>query len=441
MPDGFALAALSQALRTRVQQAISEAADVAQTGQFDVVSKPPEVLAVPAPGKATLTLYPFRLIPNSGWSSSRQTAYSPAGQRRANALLALDVQYLLAGYSPEAGDVERVLGLALLGLHETPQLSRALLLAAAGGTFPANSPLPQALRDLADQPAPITIAPQPLELEAVSQLWSALNSGLRTGMVYTVGTLLIESRRRAASAPPVREGRLSVTQLRAPYIAKTLFAASASGPFQERTVASPGELLRIEGSGLRGDVTQLLVGDRAVPATEVAPDRVEAQLPGDLRPGLVTLQVRQEWPKPKGKLPPPATGTISGERSNIVPLSIRPVLRTATPLSAGNRTVRPNGRITFDVTIRFAVAVGSKQRLELLLNAVAAGPNGSFESFAFSAAVPAASAAETSVTQRTVQISSVPAGDYLARVVVDGAESALRENNAGVTGPILAVPA
>ena len=240
MPDGFALAALSQALRTRVRQVIAAAADQAQTGQFDIVSKPPELLASPAPGKATLTLYPCRLIPNPGWASSRQAAYAPTGERQASALLALDVQYVLAGYAPQADDVERVLGQALLALHETPQLSRTLILDAAAGAFPSNSPLPQALRELADQPAPITIQPLPLQLEDFSNLWSALNSGVRTGMVYLVGTLLMESRRRAASAPPVREGRLSVTQLRVPTITRLTFAPTATGTFRERAIAGSG---------------------------------------------------------------------------------------------------------------------------------------------------------------------------------------------------------
>ncbi|HKX90970.1 MAG TPA: DUF4255 domain-containing protein [Sphingomicrobium sp.] len=442
MPDGFALAALSQALRTRVRQAITEAADVAQTGQFDIVSKHPELLASPTPGKATLTLYPCRLVPNPGWASSRQAAYSPRGERRANSLLALDVQYVLAGYSPEAGDVERVLGLALLGLHETPQLSRSLLLAAASGNFPANSPLPQALRDLADQPAPITIAPQPLELEALSQLWSTLNSGVRTGMVYLVGTLLMESRRRAASAPPVREGRLSVTQLRAPNILRTLFATTTAGPFRERTVASPGEILRIEGSGLRGDVTRLLVGDRSVAVDPAAlrPDRLEAALPGNLRPGLVTLQVQQDWPKPKGKQPPPATGVVPGERSNIVPIAIRPVLAGAGTFTVDGRLDLPDGKVSFDVTAKFAVPVGRKQRFELLLNATTAAADGTFGTFAFAAPTPT-TGGDTNTTQRKVTIVGVAAGTYLARVVVDGAESALNEDATGVTGPIVTVPA
>jgi hypothetical protein len=159
MPDGFALAALSHAMRTRVRQSISDAADVQQTGQFDVVSKAPDQLATANPAKATLTVYPWRFIPNPSWASSRQAAYSSTGERRASPLLALDVLFVLAAYAKDNADAEAVLGLALLALHETPQLSRELLQAMSAGTFPNGSPLPQALRDLATQAAPITVEP------------------------------------------------------------------------------------------------------------------------------------------------------------------------------------------------------------------------------------------------------------------------------------------
>ena len=443
MPDGFALAALNHAMRTRIRQSITDAADVQQSGQFAVVSQAPDQLAASDPSMATLTVYPWRLAPNPSWASSRQAAYSSQGERRANPLLALDVFYVLGAYAKSSVDAEAVLGLALLGLHETPQLSRELLLAMAGGTFPNGSALPQALRDLAGQQAAICVEPLAYELEELSQIWSTFNSGVRSGMIYRVGTLLIESKRRAASAPPVREGRLSVTQLRAPFIARVLFAATPTGPFTQRAIASPGETLRIEGAGLRGDVTAIALGALVVPTdpARLRQDRIEIDLPANLRPGVITLQVVQDWPKPSGDLPPPAAGLIAGERSNLVPAAIRPVLRATAPFSFGNRTSGVDGAISFDVTVRFAVRVGRRQRCELMLNALSAGGDGRFASFAFAAPTPDPAVPDTAVQTRVVPISGVPPGSYLARAVVDGAESALVEGATGITGPIVTVPA
>lgn len=443
MSDGFALAALSYALRNRIQQWIGKTTDVAQTGQFDIVTRAPEQLAATAPGRVTMTVYPWKLVPNPGWASSRGTAYGPRGERRDSPLLALDAYYVLAGYAPATADADAVLGWAMLAMHETPRISRELMQSLANGVTPASSPLGQALRDLADQPAPIAIEPVSYELEEFSQVWSTLNCGARSGMIYRVGTLLIESRHRAASAPPVREGRLSVSQLRAPQIARMLFASSAADRFSERALATPGEVLRLEGSGLKGDITHVAFGDVVVPAdpARLRSDQLELDVPSGLRPGVVTLQVRHDWPKPAGKLPPPANGTIPGERSNLLPLAIRPVLRTNDPFTIGNRQEDADQVVSFDVTAHFAVSVGSLQRVELLLNATAAGPDGRYASFAFTASPPAPGVPDTNVANRQITIQGVRAGAYLARVVVDGAESALREDGTGVAGPLLAVPA
>lgn len=443
MPDGFAIAALNHAMRTRIQQCINDAADVQQTGQFDIVTRPPDQIAAANPARATLSIYPWRLTPNASWMSSRTSAYTPGGERRDSPLLAVDLLYVLAAYGQDSSAGDAPLGLALIGLHETPVLTRERLRAMAAANFPNGSPLPQALRDLAEQPAAITVEPLFHEMEEFSQIWSTFNSGVRTGMLYRVGTLLMESPRRAASAPPVRERRHSVSLLRGPVVQRVLVGVTGAGPFAVRTLAWPGEVVRLEGSGLRGAVTALAIGAVRVPANpaRLRSDRMEIELPADLRPGLVSLQVRHELPKPPGTLPPPAAGTVTGERSNLVPLAIRPVLRPADSFTIGNRQVTPQGATSFDVTAHFDVAVGSHQRCELLLNAVAAGPDGRFAAFAFVAPQPAPGVPEASVAERVVPVQGVPEGDYLARVVIDGAESALTEDAGGVSGPILAVPA
>ncbi|WP_086606615.1 Pvc16 family protein [Erythrobacter donghaensis] len=441
MPGGLAIAALSHALRFRLRQVIAEE-DSAAIGQIDVVTRAPEQMGTPAITRATLVLYPYRIVPNAGWQSSRGAPYNAAGERQADPLLALDVHYLLAAYSPNAGLPDLALGLGMLALHETPQLTAALLeAAAADSALPGNSPLPQAVQQLADQDAPIKLSTTPLELEGLSQLWSMMNSGLRVGMTYQVSTLLLERQRRRASAPPVREGRLGLTLLRAPFIARLLVApADPAQPFAERALAAPGERLRLVGSGLAGDVTEVWIGDRTLTVTTMAADAMEAAVPADLRPGLSQLRLRHLTPKPVGTLPPPGAGTIPVEQSNLVAIAIRPVLRAANPFVSSGRAV-DDGVVRFTVTVHFAVAVGRLQRAELLLNAVNADANGRFPAYVFQAPDPAPGTADAAVTSRTFTIAGVTPGPYLARVIIDGAESALTSGAAGYDGPIATVPA
>jgi hypothetical protein len=443
MPSGLAIAALSHALRFRLRQLIAEE-DSAQIGTIDVITRAPEQAATPAPTNVTLVLYPYRIVPNAGWQSSRGAPFSSAGERQADPLLALDIQYLIAAYAPMSATAlpDLALGLAMLALHETPQLTKALLQAAAADTsLPGTSPLPQEVRRLANQQAPIKISAMPMDLEPLSQMWSMMNSGLRVGMTYQVGTLLIERQRRRASAPPVREPRLGMTLLKAPEIVRLLVApADPAEAFAERALASPGERLRIEGSGLSGDVTELWVGDRQLTISALLPDGLDASLPANLRPGLAQVKVVHRTPKPVGELPPPGTGTIPVEQSNLVPIAIRPVIRTNTPFSFTNRTVT-DGTVSFTMTVNFAVAVGRLQRAELLLNAVNADANGRFPAFVFQAPDPAPGDVDAAVTSRTFAIAGVTPGPYLARVIIDGAESALTSNATGYDGPIATVPA
>jgi hypothetical protein len=439
MPDGFALAGLCYALRFRIERMIREN-DAAVTGQFELVTRSPELLAATPPAMATLTLYPYQLIPNAGWQSSRASAYSSSGERHADPWLALDIGFVLAGYAPANGEVERVLGLALLAMHETPVLTPEILEAAAGDTFPPGSPLPQAILDLAGQPAPLKVSPLPMDLETLSQLWSALNTGARTGMAYQVGTVLMERRLRRAPAPEVREARLGVVQIRRPTIARLLFAGSPADEFTARSMVAPGEAFRAIGSGLRADITQFILGTRLLTADPalVRPDQVEGVLPADLRPGLSSFQIVHRLNKPEGELPPPAAGDVPGERSNLVPIAVRPVLAAPAVTLAGRQV--DDGVVSFTATAHFTVDVGRRQRAELLLNAMTADGDGNFRAYAFVAPDPPPGTPDSATPTREFTIRDVLAGNYLARVTIDGAESAPTVGPAGYDGPVLAVP-
>lgn len=441
MPDGFGLAALNEAMRFRIDQFLRRF-DSAQVGDVDVVTRAPEVLSAKSPDSVTINVYPWRLEPNASWRACRDPAYSTGGDRREDPWLALDVRYLVCGYGPDP-DLDRALGIALLALHETPRLSPTILEAASNGTFVDSSPLPQALRDLAAQPAPLKVTPVPMTTEALSQLWSMMNAGLRSGMIYEVATLLVEYKAPRGAAPPVAEARLGVTLLRRPSITRMRFSPGppADPVWDDRPVASPGDRILLLGSGLRGDVTELAVGRRVEPlaAADVREDRIEAELPANLRPGVVTVQVRQRWTKPSGVLAPLATGTVPAETSNLLPAMIRPVLDDPAVTLAGRE--EDDGVVSFTATAHFVVAVGRAQRAELLLTARAPDANGRFPSFVVESAPPPPGVPDASVSTRVFTIAGIPEGDYLVRVRVDDGESALASDTGGYSGPILAVPA
>lgn len=440
MPDGFALAALNEAMRFRIDEFLRRF-ESAQVGVFEVVTRAPELLSASNPDTVTITVFPWRFEPNASWKSSRDPAYDSAGERRTNPWLALDVTYLVAGYGPDP-DLDRALGIALLALHETPDLSADILQAASDGTFTDDSPLPQALRDLIEQPAKLRVTPMTVTMEEQSQIWSMMNAGLRPGLLYQVCTLLMEYRAPRGAAPPVAEARLGVTLLRRPVITRMRVAAGppAEPVWSDQPVASPGDRLLLIGTGLRGDITELAIGRRIEPLPDdaVRGDRIAAVLPANLRPGIASIQVRHRWPKPAGEFPPSAAGTIPAETSNLLPAAIRPVLDD--PAVTLSDRQEDEGVVSFTATIHFAVTVGRAQRAELLLTARAADGNGRFASFVFESPPPAPGVPDAAVATRIVPIAGVPEGEYLVRVRVDDAESALRSDAGGYSGPILEVP-
>ena len=439
MPDGFALAAVGEGLRFRIDQMLRRY-DATAVGTFSVVSRAPELLSATPPGQVTLSIYPYQLISNVSWSLHRLPAYSGTGMRREDEWLALDVHYLLCGYGPDP-DVERALGIALLALHETRVLTPAILEAASEGEFPSGSQMPQALRDLAEQPTPVKVTPMATDLERLSQIWSMMNAGLRTGMCYEVGTLLMEQRERRGPAPPVAEARLGVSLLRRPSIARLRFAGASPAPFSDQPVASPGDRFEILGTGLRGDITEVRVGRRvvAVAPANVAQDLIAGTLPADLRPGVTTVQIVHRWPKPEGTIDPPASGNVAVERSNLLPIGIRPVLDDPA-VTLANRT-EEDGIVRFEATAHFDVPVGRRQRAELLLTGTTFDTDGNTRVDAFESVPPASDAPDDDVATKLFNIVGVAAGDYLVRLVLDGVESAMTSGAAGYDGPLLTVPA
>jgi hypothetical protein len=139
-------------------------------------------------------------------------------------------------------------------------------------------------------------------------------------------------------------------------------------------------------------------------------------------------------------LPPPGTGAIPVEQSNLVALAVRPVIRTNSPFAFSNRQVI-DGVVHIEMAVRFAVAVGRLQRAELLLNAINPDANGRFPAYMFRAPDPAPGDVDAAVTSRSFAIAGVTPGPYLVRVIIDGAESQLISNATGYSGPRATVPA
>jgi hypothetical protein len=237
--------------------------------------------------------------PQNGWRSSR-----------GNPPLALSLQYLLTAFpatTTNGGDQEQFahtgLAAAMQALHANPIIEE---------NDPALSPLAQPLVE------PLRIAPEPLDLEALTKLWTSTTEPLRLSVGYQVGLVVIDALEEHAAGPPVRTRRVAVV----PSLGPRLVAVKPPrGSF--------GDELLVEAQGLTSGATFTLARERgdppatdgAWPMTVVAlppapPGHVRLSLPrDDLAPGARRLDVSvSEGGLPVGRdsigltVPPVVTG-------------------------------------------------------------------------------------------------------------------------------------
>jgi uncharacterized protein DUF4255 len=446
MPNALALAAVTAVLRDLLNDGLINHS-VSAALQFEVTVQPPDLLAGSTEGPSNrLNLYLYRTTPNPGWSNVRYPSRNSAGERCSNPYLALDLHYLLSAHSNENFNAEVMLGFGQQALHDTPVLDRDQIrnslsapLVVDGGILPAAFQTLSAA-ELADQIEQIKISPQTISLEETSQLWSAVNSPMRMFALYMVSVVLIESTASTRSSLPVRRRDLFVRQLKRPRINRLL---SRALPADEPTLNRPivhGDQVMLEGSGLRGDITTLQIGEEEVtPAVADLTDRsVAALIPATLHPGMQGVQVVHRIGKE-----PPSVEEMPWERSNLVAFVLLPTLASVNPIQIVSSSLEDNNDLTGPVrgTIRisFDHNVGAGQQMRLSLNETPV-PVGR-QAFAYSFGPVSLTPGVEEVTERDFEFEGVQQAEYLLRVSVDGAETQLSFNGTEYDAPTLVIAA
>jgi hypothetical protein len=242
--------------------------------------------------------------------------------------LALNLHYLLTTYGseqvPSAGVGAAVglldeklshflLGSAMRVLHDIPTITDRLTTIAA----PSGRPI---LHDsLRGEYEEVTLALEPLTLEDITKVWTALTLRYRLSAAYAVHVVRIESRRRptfpkpvgkpssihgpAPGAPPEPGPNIPVVTFRYARIDTVHVRRLSDGTESAFPYAGIGDSLVLIGSGLAGASTDVLIGNLVIPPASVADRRIEVALPDAtlpdgpiapddlLRPGARTASV------------------------------------------------------------------------------------------------------------------------------------------------------
>ena len=423
--------AIAGATATLVQL-LDEAVTRDFNGAHAAVGRPDITMAVEADPEVRVFLYRVESNGARGNDDLPTRTGDAALIQRPQAALTLN--YLLTFIGNETDyEPQRLLGICVGTLHFHPVLTRGeierMILAAGAGN-------PLALVDLAEQPDLVRLTPLALSVDELSTLWSSFfQVEYRLSVAFQAEVILLTPPESPVRSLPVRERRLYASTVLRPLI---LTVVPAGGP---NVPLLPGSTIIIEGTDLRGEeATFIRFGDHRVPPASATGTRIEVTLPSDVVAGAVGLVVEHQ--RTMGD--PPVLRPAG--QSNLVPVIVHPLIQ---PDGGGHRVAvragaveAPPGVFSGVIDVSIDPPVGNRQEVSILLNAI----GGSGESFSFpddrrdGASAPAVS------TDLDITFAGVPAGDYLARVVVSGAESPLDVQTASgptlgtFTAPRLSVP-
>ncbi|MEX3636130.1 DUF4255 domain-containing protein [Paraburkholderia sp. BR14427] len=231
--------------------------------------------------------------------------------------LSLNLHYLVTAHGNEETQIQGtpffddthaqyLLGSAMRVLHDVPIITDSIVT--------RRDPSGVAILDLSlrDEYERIKITLEPLTLEDLTKLWTALTLRMRLAAAYAVNVVQIESRRERVyprpvgqpaswlappqpGGPPTPGPMISVIQMRSPMIASVSVRRANSAVENPLPCGRIGanDVLVLRGTSLQGPRTYVSFGDVLVPASYADPTRVEAPIPDTSVPGAGAIDPAQ----------------------------------------------------------------------------------------------------------------------------------------------------
>ncbi|MEO0985378.1 MAG: DUF4255 domain-containing protein [Cyanobacteria bacterium J06639_14] len=336
---------------------------------------------------------------------------------------ALDLYYMLSCYGNNNELApQRLLGSVVQALNDRRVITQAMIQEAcqdATLSFLQDS-------NLADQVQKINILPLDLNLEDLSKTWSVFfQTPYILSVAYKALVVLVDGQESWRRALPVRQrngGGITPFGMQ-PQVERVVAKSGLSDPiFADST-------LLIKGKQLQGNPqTQVRIGAIATSPNTISDTQIElslARLPiHQLRAGVQTLQVIH-----------PFTETISGSarrrrgpESNGVPLVLRPRLG---PANIRQIEVTDDDLCIANISLQVDLTIEPDQKVVLSLNEWWPAEDDRWQSLRDTTIDPPAAylfdatQREVATTTLYFAVSDVRPGEYLLRILVDGAESPL----------------
>jgi hypothetical protein len=338
-----------------------------------------------APGKGTqLNVFLYHTTFDAAWRNqpmpdvrAGESGFPP---------LPLVLHYVLTAYGQDEDEVRahQVLGLGMSALHDHPVLGPDEFTGLVAGS------------DLDQQVERVRITPAAVNLDDLTKLWTAFQTGCRASAYYEVSVVLISSTRGARTPLPVLSrgegdrGAVAQADTLPPF--PTLLSAE---PPNGEPAALAGEELVLTGHHLTGATGVTFAHPRAaaVPAvpSSVADDRIVVPVP--VTPAGVCA----------------VTAEFAGSTSNSLPVAVCPDITGGLPVDLARG---PDGSVTVQLVCEPPVL--PEQPVYLLLGDRQVMP--------------------AQAGQPRFVVADAVVGEYLIRVRIDGVDSRLVDRS--VTPPV-----
>jgi hypothetical protein len=354
-----------------------------------------------------VNLFLYQVITNPALNNIDATPFRSRGmptKRQA----ALDLYYMFTFYGNDAElEPQRLLGSVMRTLNDKRILTQEMIRAAC-----RDSTLPFLQEStLAQQVQQMNIVPLDFNLEDLSKAWSVFfQTPYLLSVGYKVLVVLVEGEESPTRSLPIRDRRTN--ELMPFYNQPQIEQIGTQGGVTEAIQVD--STLIITGKQLKGDwATQVRLCGIDITPPEISSTQIVlplSQMPvTSLRAGIQSLQVVH---------PPMPNGAIAhrrGKESNAAPFVLRPrLLNVAIQTTTAEEDELRSGQIQLQTNL----TLGARQRIVVVMNEWGIQQPASY--------LFDAPHREQDGTAVTIPFQDVKPGEYLVRLMVDGAESQLQ---------------
>lgn len=424
MSNSLAVASVSAVIRDILINRLAQDPVASLMSSVEVSVGAPDRIDLTASAEPNqVNIFLHQATPNMGYANLGLPHLSADGTQVGNEPLVLDLHYLLTFYGAQPLYAEILFGEIAQEFHERPLLARDVITRALNPAAPpSNFPAELADSGLDTQIESIKITPQTVSNEELSKMWGAFQANYRLTAAYQVTTVLIDSLARSRVALPVGETSSQAAALSIPEITAIYLQGNRQGSIL------PGTTIHVEGRNLQSSEQLILIEDADMTAevSELTPTSFNLSLPGALpgiRPGAVSLRVMQ--PTQFGS-PSTLRNIVS---SNTAVFLLKPELSSVVVNISSSEDIDGVIYRNGDFTLTVNPAVGVEQNVSVILNQLVAPFN------AYTLAVAdgnGISTPDVETTSIVLPFTRIAAGDYLIRIKIGLAESALARD--GITG-------